>query len=184
MFAGEVLAASKHAAHIPFPFLEREPGLRLRRARARAKLRRKGDIKCFGNDAREFGSLVEPAFLQPRRMERHRNQQFRKACSLQVTGEQLPHQFRNGQQAGVLVALQYSIDRETVFQNSMGSIECRRTLEALAAGASGTGGHRANGAFGAGPPRQIPRAPGAQHMLLRRCCAQHAGLRQEQLLNF
>ena len=93
VLAAQILVTGKRAFHVLVPCIDRQRGLRRRVHHALGKAGSKWDIESFGDDFGDLQRLIEAARFEPRRVQRHRQDDFGAGLVGNRLGQHFSEQF-------------------------------------------------------------------------------------------
>lgn len=181
MLARNVPHAGEGAAHIAPPRVVLQSLLRRRVADTLTARHVERNVVLSGDFTRDFDGMIETAFADTARMQRHRNQAVRPGMDGHGLGQTIAQQGPNGEPAMIFQTRDQAGERERIRQRGHGAVKCGRMLEAGPAYAALGCGGRALRTLGLRMPRQRMQTVGTKAAMAVGCAAKQACGRYQML---
>ena len=141
-------------------------------ALAMGRVERQAELS--GDDAGDFGGVIEAAFADAGGVQRHRDQQVGARLGGDGVGKAASQCGDDGKLSVVFQARDQAIERKGIRQRGMGVVESGRMLEAGTADFTARSGEGALRTLGLAMPGQVGMAGWANGLRTRGCAAQQA----------
>jgi hypothetical protein len=177
--AGEIRRASEGSANVPGPFAPGKVGLGGGMADSATTAYVDGHAPGLADRACQFERLIEATLAQALGMQRHGDEQVRRAAPSRLCGE-LPTEVAAERQAmSILERLNQLVDRKSITKNGQGGVVMRQPRETTAADFATGRRQRAAWTACRRESRQVVLAGRAEQIIATFSAAQQAVLRQQ-----